>query len=740
VRGRRRAGVGAAVAALLICLTGRADAQREAVCENYPNSEVRTVSFEGVGVHSLFTEAELSSYLRTIASGFSRRVLPYGGMRRCVSPTMLSRDSTLLTRLYQRTGYPGTTVLPRVTPAGRGRVDVVFVIQEATPVLIDSVIVEWSSVPVGVDTAELRRGLYAQPGRPLDTRKVESDVDLLNEVLRNSGYARGTAYFGPQATSERRGNVTLNIDPGPLVRIGQVVVTPSSFYPNRRPSIDSAAVRPLLGLRTGDLYSERQLRDAQRRLDQLGTYLYSEVRVDTGLYLADSVADVEFLLREDKMNQLDTEHAWATLDCVRSSAQYSNKAFLHTTTRIDLAAQASKIFWGRPLQNALTRRTICGLFSDALSRDSLGSSRLNYSLAATLTQPGSFGGRLIPSVTVFSERRSGYQAFMRETQIGLATTLTRRRGSFLTSGGYSLEYGRTDAEPAVLCFVFRACDEDTRQQLTGSSRPLAVLSLRSSREQLDDPILRTNGSLISVELRSSQRLWGSERSLSFNKATLDASWYVPFPGGTSNTLMARIQAGIVGGGTRTAGARLPPPQERLYAGGPTSVRGYQQNELGAVIYLIDNFTIVTSPAGIDTVPGVQPQRIIPVGGNSLVVGNLEYRVPSPLYGEFVQFVLFTDVGRVWTRGVQRQVGFRWTPGIGVRYISPLGPIQLNAGYNRYDRPAGPAFLNAGISGSGAAPLICVSPREPGNTDPCPSTYTPQSGFRRVVFTLSLGSW
>ncbi len=135
---------------------------------------------------------------------------------------------------------------------------------------------------------------------------------------------------------------------------------------------------------------------------------------------------------------------------------------------MELNAQASKIGWGRPLETDFTRENLCGFQGNALANDSLGSSKLNYNLTATLTQPGSFGGRAVPSLSVYSEVRSGYEAFLRETKVGGAATLTiAPRPDLTTIASYNLEYGHTDAEPAVLCFVFQACDEATRQQLIG---------------------------------------------------------------------------------------------------------------------------------------------------------------------------------------------------------------------------------------------------------------------------------
>jgi hypothetical protein len=109
----------------------------------------------------------------------------------------------------------------------------------------------------------------------------------------------------------------------------------------------------------------------------------------------------------------------------------------------------------------------------------------------------------------------------------------------------------------------------------------------------------------------------------------------------------------------------------------------------------------------------------------------------------LQYVVFTDVGQVWTRGVDKQVNYQVTPGAGLRLLTGfLGAFQLNVAYNGYRRAAGPAYLNQGISG-GPAPLICVAPKDPTSNSPCPSTYVParpKTFFARyLVLTFGIGT-
>jgi outer membrane protein insertion porin family/translocation and assembly module TamA len=119
------------------------------------------------------------------------------------------------------------------------------------------------------------------------------------------------------------------------------------------------------------------------------------------------------------------------------------------------------------------------------------------------------------------------------------------------------------------------------------------------------------------------------------------SWYRPVVGGAVLALRARAGA-VVGTRLNDSTTRFIPPQERLYAGGPNSVRGFRQNELGPVVYTVRGYdtVAVANPATGEvatyfrdtTSGGRRVDRTVPTGGNAVLVGNAELRFPSPFLG------------------------------------------------------------------------------------------------------------
>src|SRR6185503_16019403 len=111
-----------------------------------------------------------------------------------------------------------------------------------------------------------------------------------------------------------------------------------------------------------------------------------------------------------------------------------------------LTARLSKVGIGSPLDFAPS------LCSSAARADPF-SGYLNYYLGFTYTNPGVGARPVRRSASLFTERRSEYLAYLRTSYFGTSVTASRPLGERRWVGtlGYELTYGRTEAEPAVLC-------------------------------------------------------------------------------------------------------------------------------------------------------------------------------------------------------------------------------------------------------------------------------------------------
>jgi outer membrane protein assembly factor BamA len=117
------------------------------------------------------------------------------------------------------------------------------------------------------------------------------------------------------------------------------------------------------------------------------------------------------------------------------------------------------------------------------------------------------------------------------------------------------------------------------------------------------------------------------------------------------------------------------------------VRGYARNELGPLVYVSNQRTIT----GPDTTYSQITAE--PTGGNTMFVVNAELRFATPVLPERMRVAMFVDMGQVWERGesLLSVAGVRVTPGMGVRFSTPLGPVRLDAAYNGYPGEPGPLY-------------------------------------------------
>ena len=108
-----------------------------------------------------------------------------------------------------------------------------------------------------------------------------------------------------------------------------------------------------------------------------------------------------------------------------------------------------------------------------------------------------------------------------------------------------------------------------------------------------------------------------------------------------------------------------PIYERFYAGGAYSIRGYHERKVGP----------------IDTVSKD------PIGGESMLIGNIEYLYPL---ADFLKAAVFYDVGNVWSKLDKfAGGGYKAGIGLGVRVKTPIGPLRLDYGFPMNKEPGEP---------------------------------------------------
>jgi outer membrane protein assembly factor BamA len=452
--------------------------------------------------------------------------------------------------------------------------------------------------------------------------------------------------------------------------------------------IEPQLVRSLLITRPGRLYSQDELLQSQRNLYASDLFRYATVNIDSARFQpnADSVP-LRVQVSEAKRRRIRSGIGFGTDDCFRGSLGWTTRNFLGGGRVLDLTSRISKVGVGRPFDWGLAN----GICNNS-SQDPVGSAKVNYSLGASIRRPAFLSPNNTIAVSVFTERRSEFRVYLRQ-ETGTSVTLRREtpRRRIPLSLAYTLSYGHTEATPESFCASFNACTPDV-VALLRQNRVLGTLTATGTLPQVNNTLDPSRGSLASGEITWSSRFLGSSSFQQFVRVVGDYSWYRPLA--RDVVFSWRVRGGAIFAPSidvATQSGNFIPPEQRFYAGGPNDVRGFERNSLGPVVYVVPQGEVDT--AALQGRP-IDPNRVTvaATGGNTLAVGNVEIRVPSPVFSSRLRLAAFVDAGGVWQRGAEISTPvIRVTPGVGIRLATPLGPARLDVAYNPYNLQAGTLF-------------------------------------------------
>lgn len=672
----------------------------------------------------------------------------------CLDTLEVQRDALRLAVLHRQQGWFLANVSPRYDQRKDG-INIAFDVNAGPEARIDSVTVQ------GLPAPEEGTDGYDAPIRSLRTQRfdrlrVQAMVDSVVERLQNGGYPRAgqpAAIVNIDTASANdstpaRVSLAFTFMPGARLNVGEVHVRIQGIGKGR--TVDSADIMGLMRLRPGQRYRARNVIAAQR--DLYRTDAFRLVLIDTiapRVGSPDSLIDLQVTVAEARTRYARVGAGWATQDCGRVQARLQDRAFLAPGRRAEISVRASKIGVGAPLDFA------SGLCAPILRADPF-SEQLNYYAGLTVSNTRFWGWPFAPSFSIYSERRGEPLIYLRETTIGslfeLSSTLWSRT---VVTPGIQYERGRTISDPVVSCTRFNLCQPDD-ESVSLFGRGVGVFSTTLTHDRTNNAANPGSGARFRSEIRAGLTSASTNQQITFYRAGGEAAAYFRFLGGT---IASRVQLSRVFAPNAPLfnGSPLIPQQERLFAGGQNSVRGFQQNLLGPAVYAFYDTGKVTvvdrdGQKFREVKSGASFNTVVPRGGTALVVGNLEWRRRVTWPTDKLQIALFADAGTVFEASAQ---AFDWrnvrvTPGFGVRLDTPLGPFRLDIGYNPYEPVLGRALYFTPTVNGKSGSIQCVSPD---NTLPlgadgtakldlsrCPESYGPlaSGNLRRFVFHFSLG--
>jgi outer membrane protein assembly factor BamA len=674
---------------------------------------VRAVGFQGN--RSIPDEALRVSIATSQSAWFARSPLVSWlglGEKRYLNETEFRRDVLRIVALYRQSGYLEAGVDTIVRRSERG-VHIAFIITEGEPVVVDSVGISGHEEVIA--TGELAAGLPLRVGEPFNRLLMLASADSIRLRLANRGYPFAEVYRNFDVDrAERSAVLKLAVDPGPPTRIGDIAVEGLD-------DVDESVVRRSLSLEPGRLFRLRDLYESQSDLYRTELFSYVNVGIADSAATADSLVDVHIRVAEGPRHRVRLGGGYGTIDCFRALASYSYLNFLGGGRQLQVQGRTSKIGVGEPLGFGL-ENSLC----PALAKEEPSRLKLNYNLSATVLEPHLFSRRTRGTLTLFAERFTEYLAYLREAfggEVGVGYDVTPRVPVTLA---YGLSWGSTQADPATFCALLNVCQVDDAE-FFGERRRRSVITLAAVRERRNSILNPTRGSWVAGELVWASPTIGSDTLVQFTKGTVEFAGYRSIT--ERSVLSVRLQLGTILPATLSGSGGdvdYVPTEDRFYAGGANTVRGYGQNELGPVVRVLEVLEI-------DSVTSDSIIRTSPTGGTDLLVMNIEYRFPLPGVSKKLSGAIFVDAGRVRDRIADPEgaPGLRVTPGVGLRLSSPLGPIRLDFAFNPY--PPDDGVQEFKQDGSDLIELHCEE-----NGSPVPCLTPAPDFFSRWRIHLSVG--
>lgn len=454
---------------------------------------------------------------------------------------------------------------------------------------------------IGIDGAlpdADRRVLGISSGDPAVAGNVLDAQTRLLSALQEDGFALAVVDAPSATADDERHLINLNfrVKTGPQVDIGAI-----SFKGLKM--VREEFARRALTIHPGDRYRPSTIEKARQALMAQG--VFSGVSIRAADHLSeDGRIPLTFDVQERKQHAVTVSAAYSTDLGISLSTTWSHRNLFGNAEQLNLIASGSGLGDSTTgLSYLFSVQYIKPLFLDPAQT-------LEFDLSANRQ-----------SLDAYDQKAETLAGFLRR----------KLNDQWTASAGLSLMY------------------DDVLQQGSDRVYQLVALPLTASYDStgivdvLRDP---TSGLRASAAVTPTQSFGASD--LTFVVLQASGASYFDLAGDGRSVLALRALVGTILGGSNL---ELPPDQ-RLYAGGSATVRGYAYQSIGPQF-----------PDGN------------PVGAKSVNAGTVEFR---QRIGEDWGGVAFIDGGQASENGAP----FTGTPhfgaGVGARYYTPIGAIRLDA--------------------------------------------------------------
>ncbi len=473
-------------------------------------------------------------------------------------------------------------------------------------ITVEGNVPEWAKAKLNLSTG--------QPAVAADVLYAGSN---LLSALQEDGYALAKV-DPPIAWADDDAHVLdviFTADAGGRAKIGTI-------YVEGLKGVNESFVRKALQVHTGDLFSPSKIEAARQAL--VATNVFSGVEVKAADHLdPDGTIAITFDLQERKMHAVALTAAYSTDLGISLSASWSHRNLFGNGEQLNLSAAGNGL--GGSATNAL-----------------------GYNITAQYIEPMFLQNDQVLELDLGGVKQN-LDAYD-QTAI-TAGAYVRRKFSKLWTGSVGLT----------------ATQEHIGQEGVTRDYQLVAAPLTGTYDStgLSDPLLDpTHGLRASLSATPTHAFGAVASNFVILQAAgstyFDLSDYGISEKGRSVFAVRGLIASIQG-----ASQFDLPPDQRLYAGGSGTVRGYDYQSIGPQF-----------PDGK------------PIGGTSAAAASIEFR--QRLFGDFGA-VAFVDAGQASDVSAPFTGTVRVGAGVGARYYTPIGPLRVDVAVPLNRAPSGAAF-------------------------------------------------
>ncbi len=658
-----------------------------------------------------FDKAQLTKSLKEIGLGESR----------ILDKALVDRAEQELKRQYLSRGLYGVQVTTTITPIERNRVNVTFAVDEGEIAKIKQINIIGNKVfPESDLLGQLKLSTsgwftWYSKADQYSKQKLAGDIEALRSFYLNRGYLEMQVDSTQVSITPDKKDifVTINISEGQKFTITDIKLEGEMLG-------REAELASLVQLKKGDAYSGEKMTQSTKKIsERMGVFGYAFANVNAAPEINREKGEVSFTIFVDPGKRVyvrrinvggndrtrdevirrefrQFESSWYDGDKIKLSKDRLGRLGFFTDTKIDTVdvpntndqVDLNVDVTEKPTGNIMLgagfssseRLTLTGSVNQANAFGtgnnigiSVNTSKIFRTIAISHTNPYFTEDGVSRTYELFLRTarppyyllsRTDYKIETKGANVNFGVPVSEYDRIFFGAGIEDTTVDTKSNSPERYLEYVRKFGDDPTGGIGSAHTTSFPLTVAWQRDRRDSALIPTEGRFQRASFEVSPA-----GTLKYYRSGYQDQYFWPVTKSITLALNGEVNYGAGIG-------NVYPIFKNYYAGGIGSVRGYFAGSL-------------STAAAQTNVTGL----FLPIGGQARVLMNAELQMPFPGTGvdRSLRWFTFFDAGQVFNPQNGDSISFqdlRYSTGIGISWISPVGPLKLSLA-----RPMNPASFD-----------------------------------------------